>query len=168
MSEHWKPGLAVMNANASFSSKPQEEQHSIIEQTLARALNDERLEDIAQDFGIPRSTLNYNLIKHASDDWRDVQAARALTGVQEAENELNAACDGLALARGREKLKAHQWTLEKLLRRLYGDDKAAISINAAGNVSIAVVSYDSGKNDAIDADNAHTIEHDPGPADRQE
>lgn len=136
--EKTRKGLAKMNANAAFSSKPIEEQQRIIQQTLERALNDERLEDIAKDFGLARSTLNYNLLAHANDEWRDTQAARALTNLQDAERALIDAADGLALGRAREQLKSAQWALEKLHRRLYGDK---LDVQHSGQISVTVVNY---------------------------
>lgn len=149
-----RPGLEKMNANASFASRSSEERHHIIQNTLERALNDEHLAEIAESFNLPRSVLNYNLLANACDEWRDTQVARAMTAKQVAQEAMDTAVDGLALAKAREQLKSAQWELEKLLRRLYGDDKTAINVNAAGQVSIQVVNYsgsDSGSESAIDA-----------------
>ena len=121
-----------------FSSKPKAEQQVILRQTLKRALNDERIEDIAQSLGLARSTLNYHLLSQVSDDWRDIQAARALTALQDAERELSNPPDQLALAAARERVRAAQWNLEKLHRRLYGDK---LDVVHSGNVTITRQQY---------------------------
>ncbi len=136
--EHARKGLGVMNANAAFASLPIDRQQFIIQSTLERALNDERIEDIAVSFGLKRSTLNYNLLAHANDEWRDTQAARALTNLQDAEEAVKNAPDGLSLGRARESLKSAQWALEKLHRRLYGDK---IEVAHSGHVAVTVMNY---------------------------
>lgn len=135
---HCEAGLAAIRANGRFIGKSLEEQHRILEETLQRALADERLSDIAASFDIPLSTLNYNLIKFAGDDWRDTQAARALTRLQDAGDKLESAKDVLEVARSRERLKSAQWELEKLLRRLYGDK---LEVSHSGSVTVNVVNY---------------------------
>ena len=168
MSEHWQNGLQAMNQNKPLAHLNKETRPIFARSVLNRYLDGEDMQDIAKEFGIKRARLYQIIVEGDSEAWREAQSAKALQAFEDTLQALHDASDGLELARARETHKSAQWQLEKLLRRLYGDDKAAISINAAGNVSIAVVSYDSGKNDAIDAEITHTIEHDPGPADSQE
>lgn len=90
------------------------------EQILTRYLGDERTADIAASLGVTRSGLNYWLLRHCADDWRDAQAARAITAMEQAKDAVDLAADALTLARAREQLRAAQWELERLLSRLYG------------------------------------------------
>ena len=97
-------------------------------QTILSRCLVERTADIAQDLGVHRSALNQWLLQNGEDDWKEVQVARALTRKEMAEDELEAAQDPLSLARAREMLRAAQWDLERVCRRIYGQDQN-ININ---------------------------------------
>jgi len=83
--------------------------------------------------------LNQILLRYAEEDWRQAQVLRALQRKEEAEAELDeGAADALSLARARERLRAAQWDLERVCRRIYGADVPAdlasrihITINTA-------------------------------------
>ena len=92
---------------------------------LTRVLNEESTKDIAASYGVTRSALNQWLLANAEGDWRTVQIIRAHKRKDEAEEEIDAATDALSLARAREKLKAAQWDLERICRRIYGQDVGA-------------------------------------------
>jgi hypothetical protein len=91
---------------------------------LKRYLADERSADIAQTLGVSRSALNQWLLKNCEEDWKDAQIARALTRKESAEDAMESATDALQLAKARELLKSAQWELERVCRRIYGEDKA--------------------------------------------
>jgi hypothetical protein len=97
----------------------QERLASVIE----RFVNDEKLADIALSLGISHSALNMALLEYAEDDWRRAQVARALTRLELATDERERASDVLSLARARDAEKSAQWQLERLLRRLYGQEQ---------------------------------------------
>jgi hypothetical protein len=97
---------------------------------LDRVLNEESTKDIAASFGVTRSALNYWLIQHCDKEWRAAQYIRAAKRKDEAEEELEVANDPLTLARAREKLRAAQWDLERVCRRIYGQDQPAQTANA--------------------------------------
>jgi transposase-like protein len=89
---------------------------------------------IANDLGVEHTTLYRHLVKHREEEWRDAKVGRALAELEEAEEALKTAPDGLALSRARERCRAAQWQLERLMRRIYGQDApakvgAAIQIN---------------------------------------
>lgn len=100
---------------------------------LKRILNEESTKDIAASFGVTRSALNYWLIEHCDSEWKSAQIVRAMKRKEEAEDELDNAQDALTLSRGRERLRAAQWDLERVCRRIYGQDAppnmAAVQIN---------------------------------------
>jgi predicted transcriptional regulator len=104
-------------------------------EVLARVLNEESTQDIAKSFGVTRSALNQWLLETAETEWRAAQVARAYKRKEEAEDELDTATDSLSLARGRERLKAAQWDLERVCRRIYGQD---VSPDLMGRVSITL------------------------------
>lgn len=105
---------------------------------LARYLSDESTQQIAASYGVTRQALGQYLLKTAEDEWRSAQVARAIARKEAAEDELEDAKktpDSLSLARTREKLKAAQWDLERVCRRIYGQDQPP---NAAPQVAIQI------------------------------
>jgi hypothetical protein len=109
---------------------PVEEKEELMRSVVARFLKDERIEDIAKELGCSRWTLNQNLIAHAETEWKDAQCARAVTRLADAEDMLDNAKDSFALAKGREIIRSAQWQLEKVYKRVFGND------NGAANQSI--------------------------------
>lgn len=89
---------------------------------LQRVLNEESTKDIAASYGVTRSALNYWLLETAEKEWRSAQVLRALKRKEDAEDELETATDAFTLARARERLKAAQWDLERVCRRIYGQE----------------------------------------------
>lgn len=97
---------------------------------LNRVLNEESTKDIAASFGVTRSALNQWLLANAEEDWKAAQVIRASKRKEEAEDEMDTATDALSLARARERLKAAQWDLERVCRRIYGQDQPPAHVNA--------------------------------------
>lgn len=102
---------------------------------LTRVLNEESTKDIAASLGVTRSALNQWLLANAEGDWRTVQVIRAHKRKDEAEDEIESAADALSLARAEKKLKAAQWDLERVCRRIYGQD---VTPDQLGRVSITL------------------------------
>lgn len=105
------------------------------ETVLARYLAEESTKDIASSYGVTRSALNYWLLENAEKQWRACQVIRAMKRQEEATEEMDTAADALTLARARERLKAAQWELERVCRRIYGQDTPP---DQAGRVSITL------------------------------
>lgn len=97
---------------------------------LRRYLSDESTKDIAASYGVTRQALGQFLLKHAEQDWKDAQVARALARKEQAEDMIESAGDALSLARARELLRAAQWDLERVCRRIYGQDGPPAGVNA--------------------------------------
>ena len=89
---------------------------------LLRYLSDESTEVIAKDYGVTRQALGQFLLRHAEEDWKEAQVARAIARKEKAEDDIENAKDPLELAKARELLKAAQWDLERVCRRIYGQD----------------------------------------------
>ena len=116
---------------------------------LQRYLSDESTKDIAESYGVTRQALNQFLIRTAEQEWKDAQVARAIARKESAEDDLDNAestPDALALSRTRERLKAAQWDLERVCRRIYGQDAppaganaVQININLRGNGATSAV-----------------------------
>jgi hypothetical protein len=115
---------------------PAERRAEIADEVLKRYMLGEQVAAIAPDFKTSDVTIYALLLREREQEWADIQKARALARYERALNELEnaqafleAAPDALSLARARETLrfaesrvKASQWELERLLRRLYGQD----------------------------------------------
>jgi predicted DNA-binding protein YlxM (UPF0122 family) len=115
---------------------------------LARYLSDESTKDIAASYGVTRQALGQYLLKHTEAEWKDAQVARAIARKEQAEDNLEAigakieTADReqrdrltLSLAHARETLKAAQWDLERVCRRIYGQD---VSPDQLGRISITL------------------------------
>lgn len=104
---------------------------------LQRYLDGENSVQIAEGLGITKQRLSFWLLKNAEQEWKDVQVAKAIEQYDEALDELNVAKEGrdaIDLAYVREKLKSAQWQLERVCRRIYGQDAppagtSAVQIN---------------------------------------
>ena len=105
---------------------------------LQRYLSDESTKSIAAGYGVTRQALGQFLLKHAESDWKDAQVARALARKEAAEDQLDAIGSRiqesdaeerlkltLSLAHAREQLRSAQWDLERVCRRIYGQDAPA-------------------------------------------
>lgn len=104
---------------------------------LDRVLSDESTKDIAASLGVTRSALNYWLIEHCDVEWKAAQVVRAIKRKEEAEDDLDLATDMLSLQKAEKRLKAAQWDLERVCRRVYGQDNAAQVANAVQiNISL--------------------------------
>ena len=115
---------------------------------LARYLSDESTKDIAKCFGVTRQALGQYLLKHAETEWKEAQVARAISRKEQAEDDLDGIASriegadreererlGLTLSLARERLKAAQWDLERVCRRIYGQETTA---GAGERVSITL------------------------------
>lgn len=99
-------------------------------QVIERVLAEESTKDIAASLGVTRSALNQWLLTQAETDWKAAQIIRAHKRKEEAEEEMDTAADALSLARARERLRAAQWDLERVQRRIYGQDVSGQVANA--------------------------------------
>ena len=105
---------------------------------LSRYLADEKSADIAASLGVTRSALNQWLLKTCEDQWKEAQVARAITRKETAEDGLEEAKDPLQLAKARELLKSAQWELERVCRRIYGEERnTTIAVNPVLIIQIA-------------------------------
>lgn len=116
------------------------------ETVLARYLGEESTKEIAQSLGVTRSALNYWLLEYAEKEWKSAQVVKALKRKEDAEDDMETAADALTLARARERLKAAQWDLERVCRRIYGQDvtpdqlgRVSITLNIGGREPLDVV-----------------------------
>ena len=115
---------------------------------LQRVLNEESTKDIAKSFGVTRSALNQWLLETAETEWKAAQVARAYKRKEEAEDEFDSISARIAnadkeerdrltltLSLAREKLKAAQWDLERVCKRIYGQD---VTPDHLGRINIVI------------------------------
>jgi hypothetical protein len=133
-------GLAKMNAGKPLAHLDKAGKIKLAESVISRYVDGEKTADIAAELGVHRVRLNQILLAVAEQPWVQAQVALALARKQEAEEEMDGAADGLTLARARERLKSAQWDLERVFRRVYGEEKAQINVHGDG-VKIELVSY---------------------------
>lgn len=127
------------------------------EEVLQRYLAEETTKDIAKSFGVTRAALNFFLLEHAEKEWKQAQVVRALKRKEEAEDEMDSAQDALTLARARERLKAAQWDLERVCRRIYGQDAPPAGLQVL-NVTIGIRRDDA--TNAVQHSEPTVIDHD--------
>lgn len=143
------------------------EAQPIIDAALQRYEEGIEIEQSAKELGVPARTIHRWLATNATERWKEAQQGRALADHEAArkardaashtlndlkeqldrENITDAAERNWRLAHAREVLKGadneleHQkWLLERLLRRIYGDDKSAL---LSGGLIVQVVSFSS-------------------------
>ena len=104
---------------------------------LDRYLAEETSTQIAQSLGVTRAALSYWLLRHAEAQWKDAQVVKALKRKEDAETALEGAATVIDIARARELLKAAQWDLERVCRRIYGQDSIPAGANIQINIGIA-------------------------------
>ena len=100
---------------------------------LERYLAEEKTADIAKSLGVTFAGLSYWLITHAEGEWKSAQIVLALKRKMQADENIDNATNVLELARARESLKSAQWDLERVCRRIYGQER---EVSSSERVSI--------------------------------
>lgn len=112
---------------------------------LERYLNGETSPQIAASYEVTKQALSLWLLSKAEDDWKAAQLVKAIDRKDKADEYIETAKDMLDLTRGREMLKSAQWDLERVCRRIYGQDVPSvaqavqININLRRNAGAAIV-----------------------------
>ena len=108
---------------------------------LARIAEGERILDIAQDIGIPRSTLSWQLRKHAKDDYMAARHTKAEALLDDAIDGMQEAEDALALARARETFNAARFLAEREHPERWGA-RPTSQVNVSGQgVTVQLVQF---------------------------
>lgn len=142
-----KPPRALTVAKKPLYAIPEEKRGEIARGVLDRYLLGEQVVDIATEVGTSDVTIYALLLREFQDEWRDIQTARALARLEISQDDLNkareamrVAPDTLSLARERDRarvsemlVRSAQWELERLLKRLYGNDQ---QVNVAVTVDL--------------------------------
>jgi hypothetical protein len=117
---------------------------------LQRYLSDESTKDIAASYGVTRQALGQYLLSVAETEWKEAQVARAVVRKDGADDELARIREAiktadqeerhrlkLSLACAEAELRSAQWDLERVCRRIYGQDQGLGGGNAVQiNISL--------------------------------
>jgi hypothetical protein len=110
----------------------------IAAQVLDRYIAGEQVAAMAVEYETSDVTLYALLLREHESDWKDIQEARALARLERSQNALRSAPDALSLARSREEVRSAQWELERLCRRLYGEDRSQVQVQVSPVLVISV------------------------------
>ena len=128
---------ALTVAKRPLSHLTPERRSEIASQVLDRYMAGEQVADMASEYETSDVTIYALLLREHEADWKDIQEARALARLERANNACRTAPDALSLARAREELRSAQWELERLCRRLYGEEKTGpVLINPVLNIVV--------------------------------
>lgn len=103
---------------------------------LERYLAGETSPQIAASYGVTKQALSLWLITKGEADWRAAQLVKAIERKDKAEDLIESASTMLDLTRGREMLKAAQWDLERVCRRIYGQDVPNVAQAVQVNINL--------------------------------
>lgn len=99
---------------------PTDERHAAIASALSKIQEGKSLRAIAADHGIAVSTLHRWLLGEVPDEYRYLQQQGLIARVVDADAELDAARDHVAVAKAREAARFFRWDLERRLPALFG------------------------------------------------
>lgn len=130
---------------------------------LARYRSGQNGYEIAKHYGVTHQALYAYLLRHREKDWQSEQVARSLADYEKAKTEyetirrqakqINDQKDAdrarIALACAQAQVKAAQWDLEKLCRRLFGQD-APPSTGSGLVINIGIHRSDTDQSQVID------------------
>lgn len=91
-------------------------------QILDSYLEGKSTDEVAVELGTSREKLVYWLTKNAEEDWKMAQFLKAINLKDKANAQLSSAEDLFQLRQAEAMLKSAQWDLERVCRRIYGDD----------------------------------------------
>lgn len=117
----------------------------IASQVLDRYIAGEQVAAMASEYETSDVTLYALLLREHESDWKDIQEARALARLERSQGELRTAPDALSLARAREEVRSAQWELERLCRRLYGEDRQQLQVQISPTLVISVAQAPQGE-----------------------
>ena len=120
---HARKGLEVANRNRPLA-KP-----GAIQKVLDDYQAGDSVPAIAQRLGIQPASIYMALLRNCPEEWQEYQAARALMKLDNSDQEIDAATNGIMLGRAREKLGRDKWVLERTCRSIYGD-RQEVTVNA--------------------------------------
>ena len=102
---------------------------------LRRYERGEKIVDIARSLDCSHKAVYRHLLAHVPDEWREYQSAHAMEQHRAALEVMESATEPLDIARARELVRDAQWQLERLQKRLYGNQPEQA---AQGTIAIQI------------------------------
>jgi len=126
--------------------------HKAVCNTIIQSyLDGKDIKTIAMDLGgVSTERLYQVLTTHAEEDWKQAQTAKALAEYEKAKHGLGCARDKISLARASVQVRTAQWELERVCRRIYGQEAAQVL--GSGMVQININVGPGGTSQVIDGD----------------
>ena len=121
---------------------------------LERYLAGETGPQIAQSLGVTKQALSFWLISKGEEDWRAAQLVKAIDRKERADELIETADNALDLTRAREMLRSAQWDLERVCRRIYGQDVPGVSSAVQININLR---RESATNVVVEAEEAKQV-----------
>lgn len=103
---------------------------------LERYLAGETGPQIAQSLGVTKQALSFWLLTKGETDWKAAQLVKAIDRKDRGDELLETADNPLDLARAREMIRSAQWDLERVCRRIYGQDVPQLSQAVQININL--------------------------------
>lgn len=103
---------------------------------LDRYLAGETGPQIALSLGVTKQALSHWLSNVAESEWKSAQFVKAFSRKEQADELIETASNPLDLARAREMLRSAQWDLERVCRRIYGQDAPTASAAVQVNINL--------------------------------
>jgi len=147
-----------------LASLPAKQRAQTLSQALERYREGESLYEIAPSMGFSKTSLYRHLLTgELAEEWRVAKISHAMADLEDAEQQLRDAPDALGITRARERVRAAQWHLERLFRKMYGQDrqpeaheKVSISINFGVAKAQQTPLVQSSNGDVVDVDCTET------------
>lgn len=114
--EKCRAGLIAANAKKPLANADPEE-------VLKRLRSGESVRQLAASLGISHESTYEWLLRNCPEDWVSISAAKSLARMEKAEEAMDDADDNVKVAKARESHRMGAWTLERVARALYGDNK---------------------------------------------
>lgn|SRR5574341_679531 len=135
---------------------PRADQPKVAEAAIERYLKGERIADIAQSYRVSEKSLYAYLTEHTEEAWKSAQLGAALQRLEAAKEGMDAAVTMLDVARARESARLAQWDLERVCRRIYGQEPAQVLGSGVVQINIKVGHLAAQQPDVI-AENAEVV-----------
>jgi len=109
---------------------------SFVKSLIDRYMDGESVATIALSLGVSTARVYLLLSEHDEEGWKGSQVAMALKRLDEAKELMDSAREQVDITRARESARIAQWDLERVWRRVYGQDVQVGLGNAMVQINI--------------------------------
>lgn len=143
--------LKAQEDRAPYHALQGKDKQEVARQASERYLDGERMVDIAAELGVSDKRLYALMAEQDEEGWKRAQLAAAIQRLELAKEGIDAATDQLEIARARESARMAQWDLERVCRRIYGQEPAQVLGSGSVSISINFTAPQSADKPAIDS-----------------